>query len=67
MGQWPRSEFGRLLADYAHALFNLYNVNATSLSAFVNVYSDRNDYALYEVIGDGIDTVGYGTPQKLDR
>ena len=28
------------MADYA--LFNLYSVDVTSLTAFVNVYSDRN-------------------------
>jgi hypothetical protein len=27
-------------------------------SCFDQVYADRNDYALYEVRGDGVDTVG---------
>ena len=37
--------FGRLLADYASA-------------ALVRVYLVRRDYALSELIGDGVDTVG---------
>ena len=27
-------------------------------SCFGHAYGDRNDYALYEVTGDGVDTVG---------
>ncbi|HUS09717.1 MAG TPA: hypothetical protein VMZ30_04550 [Pyrinomonadaceae bacterium] len=33
-------------------------MSVTSLAAAVNVYGLKNDYALYEVIGDGVDTVG---------
>jgi hypothetical protein len=46
------------LADYDYALINLYNVTVTSLAAPVNVYRLWNDYALHEVTGDGVDTVG---------
>jgi len=41
----PRS-FGRLLADYAYALYVLYNLNVTSLAAFVEFCDIRNDDAL---------------------
>ena len=46
------------MADYAYFLINPYSVNVTSLAAPVNVYRLGNDYALYEVAGDGVDTVG---------
>ncbi|HLA11356.1 MAG TPA: hypothetical protein VJ023_12285, partial [Pyrinomonadaceae bacterium] len=49
---------GRLLADYAYELINSYRVRVTSLAALVNVYGDRKNYALYELAGDGVDTVG---------
>ena len=59
MSQWSsRKIFGRLLADYAYELINSYRVSVTSLTAFVNVYGDRKDYALSEMTGDGVDTVG---------
>jgi hypothetical protein len=51
-------EVGRLLADYAWNLINLYGVSVTSLAGQVNVYGLGNDYALYEVTGGGVDTVG---------
>ena len=50
--------FGRLLADYAWNLINLYSVSVTSLAAQVNVYGLRNDYALHVASCDGVDTVG---------
>jgi len=53
-----RLRFGRLLADYAYELINSYRVRVTSLAALVNVYGDRKNYALYELAGDGVDTVG---------
>jgi len=37
---------------------NLYSVNVTSLAAPVNVYRLGDDYALYEVAGYGVDTLG---------
>ena len=46
------------MADYAYELINSYRVSATSITAFVNVYGDRNDYALSEMTRDGVDTVG---------
>jgi hypothetical protein len=46
------------LADYAWNLINLYSVSVTSLTAFVNVYGDKNDCALCEVTRVGVDTVG---------
>jgi len=48
--------FGRLLADYAWNLINLYSVSVTSLAAQVNVYGLRNDYALHVASCDGVDT-----------
>jgi hypothetical protein len=53
-----RKGFGRLLADYAYELINSYRVSVTSLTAFVNVYDDRKDYALSEMTRNGVDTVG---------
>ena len=44
------------MADYARILINLCSVEMTSLIAFVNVYGDRNDYALSEVTANGVDT-----------
>jgi hypothetical protein len=55
---YSRKIFGRLLADYASNLINSCSVSVTSRAAPVNVYRLRNDYALYEVSGDGVDTVG---------
>ena len=46
------------MADCAYELINSYRVSVTSLTAFVNVYGDRNDYALSEMTRDGVDTVG---------
>ena len=49
---------GKLLADYAWNLINLYSVSVTSLAAQVNVYRLKNDYAIHAVTSDGVDTVG---------
>jgi hypothetical protein len=37
---------------------NLYSVSVTSPADQVHVYRPGNDGALYEVTGDGVDTVG---------
>ena len=50
--------FGRLLADYAWNLVNLYSVSVTSLAAPVSVYRLKNDYVIHAVSCDGVDTVG---------
>ena len=50
--------FGRVLAGYAWNIVNFCCVSVPSLAAPVNVYRLRNDYALYEVRSDGVDTVG---------
>ncbi len=45
--------------NFTFALPTLHaQVDATSLTALVAFISDRNDYALYEVTSDGVDTVG---------
>ena len=54
----PYSEIGRLLADYASNPIKLCSVSVTSLSPLINVYGDKNDYALRDLSRDGVDTVG---------
>ena len=59
MSQWSSRKlfwqsFGRLRLE----LVNFCCVSVPSLAAPVNVYRLRNDYALYEVRSDGVDTVG---------
>ena len=51
-------QFGRLLADYAWNPINLFSVRVTSLAALVYVYRVKTEYALFELAGDGVDTVG---------
>ena len=63
MSQWSSRKFwqtfGRLRLRLNQSIQReLYSVNVTSLAAPVNVYRLRNDYALYVVTGDGVDTVG---------
>ena len=44
-------------------------MSVTSLTAFVNVYGERKDYAQNEVTRDGVDTVGAepaGTRKSLE-
>ena len=47
---FSHSSFGRILADSASKLINLYSVNVTSLAAFFEFYCLRNDYGLYVVL-----------------
>jgi hypothetical protein len=42
--------FGRILADSAGDLINLYSLNVTSPAAFVEFCWFKNDYALYEAL-----------------
>jgi hypothetical protein len=59
MSQWSnRNFFGRLLADFANALIQFIPRGRDFSNRFGCVYGDRNDYALYEVTSDGVDTVG---------
>ena len=53
-----QARLGRLLADCDYALINLCSVDVTSPTAVVNVCGLKNDYALYEATGDGVDSVG---------
>ena len=51
-------KLGRLLADYASNPIKLCSVRVTSPNLPINVYGDKNDYALLDLSRDGVDTVG---------
>jgi len=52
----PTDFRGRLLADYGWDLIKFIQCDRDFLTAQVKVYRIGNDYALYQVIGDGLDT-----------